>query len=61
MTATESTASCADRFMAKLRTIPCAGIFLGMLSGIFFATASFIVKMVPDVHPVEVVVTRYVR
>jgi len=48
----------SSRIISKLRNIPCAGIVLAMLSGIFFATAGFIVKLVPMVNPVEIVVTR---
>ena len=68
MTATESANSSAtelttelsrlDRLLERLRRFPCAGVLLGLLSGIFFATASFIVKKVPYVHPIAVVVSR---
>lgn len=47
-----------SRILAKFRSLPCAGIILAMLSGIFFATAGFIVKLVPNVNPIEIVVTR---
>jgi ABC-type uncharacterized transport system permease subunit len=32
-----------------------------MLSGVFFATAGFIVKLVPKVNPIQIVVTRFVE
>lgn len=48
------------RTLNKLRRMPCAGIIMGMLSGVFFATAGFIVKLVPNVNPVQIVVTRFV-
>ena len=48
------------RTLLRLRRMPCAGIIMGMLSGIFFATAGFIVKLVPNVNPVQIVVTRLV-
>lgn len=48
------------RTLSRLRRMPCAGIIMGMLSGIFFATAGFIVKLVPNVNPVQIVVTRLV-
>ena len=46
------------RTLNRLRLMPCAGIIMGMLSGICFATAGFIVKLIPDVNPVQIVVTR---
>ena len=46
------------RILAKFRSFPCAGIILAMLSGIFFATAGFIVKLVPAVNPIEIVIIR---
>lgn len=45
----------------RLRSVPCAGILLAMLSGVFFATAGFIVKLVPKVNPIQIVVTRFVQ
>lgn len=48
------------RTLLRLRRMPCAGIIMGMLSGVFFATAGFIVKLVPNVNPVQIVVTRLV-
>ena len=47
------------RVLNKLRTLPCAGLVLAMLSGVFFATAGFIVKLIPDVNPIEIVISRY--
>ncbi|KAI1290290.1 Solute carrier family 35 member G1 [Halotydeus destructor] len=44
----------------KLRPIPLAGILLAVVSSITMATASFTVKLSPDVHPVEVVISRSV-
>lgn len=41
-----------------LTRIPCSGIGLGLLSGVFFATAGFIVKLIP-VNPIEIVISRY--
>ena len=48
------------RVLQRLRHIPCAGLVLAMLSGIFFATAGFIVKMIPDVNPIQIVISRSV-
>lgn len=48
------------RTLSRLRLMPCAGIIMGTLSGVFFATAGFIVKLVPNVNPVQIVVTRFV-
>ncbi|KAI1285164.1 Solute carrier family 35 member G1 [Halotydeus destructor] len=42
----------------EIQRLPCFGILLGLLSGVFAATGGFIVKLLPDVHPVEVVVAR---
>lgn len=46
------------RIVERLRGIPCAGLVLAMMSGIFFATAGFIVKLIPDVNPIEIVISR---
>lgn len=35
----------------RARKVPCIGIILGLLSGVFAATAGFIVKLVPNIHP----------
>lgn len=35
-------------FMEKLASIPCMGIFMAWLSGMCFATASFIVEMMSE-------------
>ena len=48
----------STRIISRLRGIPCAGVVLAMLSGIFFATAGFIVKLIPEVNPVQIVVSR---
>ncbi|KAI1290259.1 Solute carrier family 35 member G1 [Halotydeus destructor] len=42
----------------KLRPIPLAGLMMAILSAVIFATASFTVKLMPAVHPVEVVISR---
>lgn len=46
------------RMLLRLRGIPCAGILLAMLSGMFFAFAGFIVKLIPEVNPIEIVICR---
>ena len=46
------------RFVKKLQSIPCAGFVIAVLSAVFFATASLLVKLVPSVNAVEVVVSR---
>ena len=60
--ATSSLPAEPDDFMTrtldKMRVIPCAGIVLSIMSGIFFATAGFIVKMIPEVNPIEIVISR---
>lgn len=48
----------STRIISKLRVIPCAGILLAMLSGVFFATAGFIVKLIPNINPIQIVVSR---
>ena len=48
----------STRIISRLREIPCAGVVLAMLSGIFFATAGFIVKLIPEVNPIQIVVSR---
>ena len=50
-----------DSAINRLRSVPCAGILLAMMSGVFFATAGFIVKLVPKVNPIQIVVTRFVE
>jgi drug/metabolite transporter (DMT)-like permease len=49
---------CFNRLLEKSKVIPCAGIFLALVSGTIFATAGFIVKLLPDVNPLEIVVVR---
>lgn len=46
------------RLIRYLRCVPGIGIFMGALSGAFAATGGFIVKLIPEIHPVEVVVWR---
>ena len=56
-----SASACDEKvpnFWRKLAKIPGAGIFLAAVSGIFFATGSLIVKLVREIHPVEIVVMR---
>lgn len=48
----------STRIVRKLRVIPCAGVILAMLSGVFFATAGFIVKLIPDINPIQIVICR---
>lgn len=48
----------STRIISRLRVIPCAGILLAMLSGVFFATAGFIVKLIPNINPIQIVVSR---
>ena len=48
----------STRIISKLRGIPCAGIVLALLSGIIFAMAGFIVKLIPKVNPIQIVVSR---
>ncbi|RWS12051.1 solute carrier family 35 member G1-like protein [Dinothrombium tinctorium] len=42
----------------KLSGIPAIGIVFALLSGFFFATGTLIVKLVVDMHPIELVVIR---
>ncbi|KAI1290844.1 Solute carrier family 35 member G1 [Halotydeus destructor] len=42
----------------KLRNIPLAGILLAVVSAMTMATAAFTVKLTPNVHPFEVVISR---
>ena len=44
-------------WIRTLAGLPCSGIGLGLLSGLFFATAGFIVKLV-KVNPIEIVISR---
>jgi hypothetical protein len=44
-------------WVKTLSGIPCSGIALGLLSGVFFATAGFIVKLI-DINPIEIVISR---
>lgn len=39
-------------FVSVLKDIPAIGILFGALSGFFFATASMIVKLLPNIHPI---------
>lgn len=48
-----------DVWIKTLAGIPCSGIGLGLLSGVFFATAGFIVKLIP-LNPIEIVISRSV-
>ena len=50
--------SVSTRLITKLRGIPCGGILLALLSGVFMASAGFIVKLIPKVNPIEIVITR---
>ena len=49
------------RLVNYFRKIPCAGIIMALFSGLFFATAGFIVKLVPNVNPIQIVVSRSVK
>ncbi|KAI1289196.1 Solute carrier family 35 member G1 [Halotydeus destructor] len=42
----------------KLRKIQLAGLILAVFSAAIFATGSFMVKLTPNIHPVEIVITR---
>ena len=42
----------------RVKEIPCAGIAMGILAGIVSSIASFIVKLLPDVNPVQIVIFR---
>ncbi|KAI1289651.1 Solute carrier family 35 member G1 [Halotydeus destructor] len=44
--------------VTKLRRIPLAGFILAVLSAAIFATGSFMVELTPNIHPIEVVITR---
>lgn len=46
------------RYFHALQKIPCAGILMGLTAGIMASIASFIVKLLPDVNPVQIVVFR---
>jgi hypothetical protein len=41
-----------------LQSIPCAGIIMGLLAGVLVSIASFIVKLLPHVNPIQIVVFR---
>jgi hypothetical protein len=43
---------------SRMTLLPGAGVFLAALSGMFFATGSLIVKLVPEIHPIEIVCFR---
>ncbi|XP_022250372.1 solute carrier family 35 member G1-like [Limulus polyphemus] len=43
---------------SKVHKIPFIGVFCALFSGIFFATASFIVAFVTNVDPIEILVIR---
>lgn len=45
----------------SIKNFPALGVILGFLSGIFFATGSLIVKLLPNVHAYEIVAVRYVK
>ena len=44
----------------RLKVIPCAGIVLGLIAGILSSLGAFIVKLLPDINPIEIVVIRSV-
>lgn len=46
------------RIIRCLKKVPCVGILMGLLAGAFSASGGFIVKLIPSIHPVEVVVWR---
>lgn len=48
------------RIMENLRVIPCIGLIMALLSGIFFATASFTVELAPGVDSAFIVAFRSV-
>lgn len=43
-----------------VRNIPALGLILALLSGVCLSTASLIVKLLKDIHPLQIVVVRYV-
>lgn len=47
-----------DGWILRLKRIPCAGIGFGILSGSIFAAGSLIVKLLPNINPVEIVISR---
>ena len=47
-----------DLWILRLKRIPCAGIGFGILSGSIFAAGSLIVKLLPNINPVEIVISR---
>lgn len=42
----------------NLKVIPCAGIVMGLLAGIISSIAAFMVKLLPNVNPIQIVVSR---
>lgn len=45
----------------RLKGIPCAGILMGLMAGIVSSIAAFIVKLIPNVNPIQIVVVRSVH
>lgn len=52
--------SLTTRLLEKVSQIPCAGIALALISGILSTAATFTVKLVPNVSPLEIVISRSV-
>lgn len=50
--------SAYEKLIIRLRAVPCAGMVLGVLSGAIMATAGLVTNLIPEVHPVEIVVFR---
>lgn len=47
-----------DPVIARMRKIPCLGIIMAFISGIFFATAGFTVCLIPNIDATLIVVFR---
>lgn len=46
------------RLLERYSRLPCAGMGLALLSGMIFATGSFIVTLVTAINPFEIVMIR---
>lgn len=47
-----------NSFIIKMRKIPCLGVIMAFISGIFFATAGFTVCLIPNIDATVIVVFR---
>ena len=54
----ENTGDIRSIIMKKLSVVPCIGLIMAFLSGIFFAAASFTVELIPEVDVAFIVTTR---